>query len=227
MAPRYDAWYETPRGALVDREEKRAVLALAKPRTGERALDVGCGTGNYAVALAELGVEATGVDPAPAMLGVTAQKIAADDGPASPSIAFVQAAAEELPFGDAVFDLAVCVTVLEFVDSPAHAVAEMMRVVAPGGHLVAGVLNRWSLWAWHYRRQTGTVYAHAHFFSPRELRELLAPYGSVRWRSCVFIPPWDSGRSPARAALWERLGAALRSPFGAFLAASVEKSKWE
>lgn len=55
LAHRYDAWYATPLGALVDREEKQAVLALAKPRAGERALDVGCGTGIYTVALADLG----------------------------------------------------------------------------------------------------------------------------------------------------------------------------
>ena len=53
LAHHYDAWYATPLGALVDREEKQAVLALAKPRAGKRALDVGCGTGIYTVALAD------------------------------------------------------------------------------------------------------------------------------------------------------------------------------
>ena len=159
------------------------------------------------------------------MLAVAARKAATAIRRTSLPVVFVQAKAEELPFADATFDLVVCVTALEFTASPVQAVAEMVRVLAPGGRLVVGVLNRWSLWAWRYRRQTGTVYTQAHFFRPGELAELLAPYGPVRWRSRVFIPPWDSGRPRAAAILWERLGVALHSPFGAFLAASVEKRK--
>lgn len=52
LASRYDAWYTTPLGAFADDREKEAVFALAGVRPGVGALDVGCGTGNYTLALA-------------------------------------------------------------------------------------------------------------------------------------------------------------------------------
>lgn len=52
LASRYDTWYTTPLGAFADARQKEAIFALAGVRPGEWALDVGCGTGNYTLALA-------------------------------------------------------------------------------------------------------------------------------------------------------------------------------
>ena len=59
----------------------------------------------------------------------------------------VRGEANRLPFADQTFDIITCVTVLEFTASPAQAVAEMARLLKPGGRLVVGVLNTWSIWA--------------------------------------------------------------------------------
>src|SRR3990172_11345053 len=45
LAASYDAWYQTPLGAFAHAVERDAVLGLAEAKPGERALDIGCGTG--------------------------------------------------------------------------------------------------------------------------------------------------------------------------------------
>jgi len=249
LAPRYDAWYATPLGAFVDAREKEVIFALAGVRPGERALDVGCGTGNYTLELVRRleqgskGAEEQGRNSpctsAPLRLGSSAQVVGVDPAPTMLAIAtgkareaglpvgFTQAVAEALPFPAGSFDLAVSVATLEFVASPQAAVAEMIRVLRPGGRLVVGVLNAWSLWALAYRRRKGSVYEQAHFFSPPALLALLRPYGPVVWRNCVFVPPWHPRRPGLCAVVLERLGSALLKPFGAFLAARVEKRRWQ
>lgn len=151
---------------------------------GERALDVGCGTGDYTLALARQDIRAIGIDLAPAMLAVATSKAKATGLPEG----YVQGTAETLPFPAESFSLVVSVTALEFVNSPPAVVAEMIWVLRPGGRLVVGVLNAWSLWAWVYRRQKGTVYEYAHFFNPPELIGLLQSYGPVAWQSCMVDP---------------------------------------
>ena len=93
--------------------------------TQGRVLDVGCGTGSFATALAEREAEVWGVDASEAML---AQAWAHG----LPRERFVHARAEELPFDDASFERAVMRLVLHHVERPA-ALAEMARVLAPGG----------------------------------------------------------------------------------------------
>ena len=186
LAFRYDAWYTTPLGAFVNTREKEMLFTLAKVQPGERVLDVGCGTGDYTLDLTRRGIQAVGIDLAPAMLAVATSKAKAAGLP----VGYVQGAAETLSFPAESFNLVVSMTALEFVNSPPVVVADMMRVLRPGGRLVVGVLNAWSLWAWVYRRQKGTVYEYAHFFSPLDLWLLLRPYGPVVWQSCMLIPPW-------------------------------------
>src|SRR3990172_8994046 len=62
----YDAWYETGLGAAAHQIELRLVAELAAPVPGERALDVGCGTGIYTAWLAAPGLDVAGLDPRPA-----------------------------------------------------------------------------------------------------------------------------------------------------------------
>src|SRR3989337_3778058 len=109
FAPRYDSWYATAFGAKVDGLEKRALFALARPQRGETALDVGCGTGNYTLDLAERGLRCVGVDLSASMLDVACAKCAN----LSPRPGYVQASATGLPFAEAKFDLVLCVTALE------------------------------------------------------------------------------------------------------------------
>ncbi len=96
------------------------------------ALDVGCGTGFFALQLAGLGHRATGVDVAEEMLSRAKEKAAA----AGLDIDFSAADAEDLPFPADSFDLVIERHVIWTLPEPARALAEWARVLRPGGHLV-------------------------------------------------------------------------------------------
>jgi ubiquinone/menaquinone biosynthesis C-methylase UbiE len=92
---------------------------------GRRVLEVGCGTGRLAAALAERGARVWGVDPSEDML---AQARAT----AGKGVGFKLGRAEALPFKDGWFERAVLRLVVHLVDRP-RALAELARVLAPGG----------------------------------------------------------------------------------------------
>jgi len=216
VAASYDSWFDLPLGRTVDALEKQLLYDLAMPRDGERALDVGTGTGHFASDLAAQGLAVVGVDLSRTMLAVAQGK--------RPPLQLVRGDAAALPLASASFDLVVSVTALEFVASPEDMVAQMWRVVSPGGRLVIGVLNAWSPWAWVRRkeaRREQTPFSNAHFFCAWELSRLLAPLGRVTWSSSVFVGPHGAGQSCA----WglERIGRMLLKPFGALLVARVSK----
>jgi 2-polyprenyl-6-hydroxyphenyl methylase/3-demethylubiquinone-9 3-methyltransferase len=111
---------------------------LALPPGGLRTLDVGCGGGLLAEEFARLGCEVTGVDPSLASLEV-ARAHARERGLA---IDYVEGRGERLPFGDAAFRVVYCCDVLEHVDDLELTVAEIARVLQPGGVFLYDTLNR-------------------------------------------------------------------------------------
>jgi ubiquinone/menaquinone biosynthesis C-methylase UbiE len=141
LAARYDAWYATPLGAWADRHETEEIFHLLAPRSGERLLDLGTGTGRYAREAARRGARAVGIDPSPGMLAVARERVAGQP------VDLVCAGAARLPFPDRSFDAVLAVTSLCFVSEPLVVLREAARVLTPGGQLVLGELNRWSLWA--------------------------------------------------------------------------------
>ena len=111
------------------------VIELAKPQTGERVLDVACGTGIVARRAAER-VGATGyvlgVDLNPAMIAV-ARSVASSS--LNPPIEWREASVMALPLGEATFDIVTCQLGLQFFADRPAALREMYRVLAPGGRL--------------------------------------------------------------------------------------------
>ena len=102
---------------------------------GEKILDVGCGTGSLTFELAKSAdlAEIQAIDFS--LVFVEAARQHNTD----PRITFSQADATALPFGDGVFDRALALLVLHFVPEAGKAVAEMRRVVRPGGVVAAVV----------------------------------------------------------------------------------------
>jgi ubiquinone/menaquinone biosynthesis C-methylase UbiE len=116
------------------------LLAAARPLSGERVLDVGTGTGIVARRVAPL-VGATGavtgLDANAGMLHV-ARIAAAKEGL---SIAWQHGAAEQLPFPEGTFDLVLSQFALMFFSDIPTALAEMWRVLAPGGRVALSVFQ--------------------------------------------------------------------------------------
>ncbi|MDI3313291.1 MAG: methyltransferase domain-containing protein [Mycobacterium sp.] len=99
---------------------------------GGIALDVGCGPGSITASLAAAvgsGGLVLGVDISESML---ARAVRTDFGP---QVAFLRADAQRLPLRDETVDAVVCIAVLQLVPQPAAALAEITRVLRPGGRL--------------------------------------------------------------------------------------------
>jgi SAM-dependent methyltransferase len=103
---------------------------------GDRVLDVGCGTGSLSFALPAVADVAavTGIDQAEVYVAFARSRAGGD-----PRFSFQQSDARALPFPDASFDRAFSMLVLQFIPDAERAVAEMCRVVRPGGSVTAAV----------------------------------------------------------------------------------------
>lgn len=202
----YDRWFQTPWGRYAFALERAGLQRAADPLPGRLVVDVGCGTGRFTQALQQQGARTVGVDLDPDMLTVAAERAA---GP------WLVADAARLPFGDQAFDLAVAVTVLEFVADPAQVLAELARVTRPGGRVVVAALNPASPWGLaHRRRLQRPPWRHARFLTRRQLLALGGAHGRARLHGVLFAP----GPLPGLARIGPLLEAAGR-PFallGAF-----------
>ena len=106
---------------------------LAGVRPGHRALDVGCGPGALAAELvSRLGAGAVcAVEPSASFAAAAAQRL--------PGVDVRRSAAEQLPFGDGVFDVTLAQLVVHFMTDPVAGLREMGRVTGPGGVVAACV----------------------------------------------------------------------------------------
>ena len=155
---------------------------------GGTALDVGSGPGNVTASLARAagpGGLALGVDISKAML---ARAVRAESGP---QVGFIRADAQRLPLRDNTVDAVVSLAVLQLIPDPAAALAEMARVLRPGGRLAimvptAGYTARF----WQKLPNVG-----AHVFDDDEIGDILEDNGfaSVRIKNFGTIQ-WVRGK---------------------------------
>jgi 2-polyprenyl-6-hydroxyphenyl methylase/3-demethylubiquinone-9 3-methyltransferase len=106
--------------------------------TGREVLDLGCAGGFMAEALHDRGASVTGIDPA-AEAVAAARAHAAQSGR---TIRYDTGVGEALPYADARFDAVVCVDVLEHVTDLDRVLAEVERVLRPGGLFLFDTINR-------------------------------------------------------------------------------------
>jgi SAM-dependent methyltransferase len=162
-------------------QERRLAMirAAAQDLAAARVLDDGCGLGVYVARLREC---------APAVFGLEyeferaaeAGRRLADSGPDGPRPAvIVCAAGENLPYPDETFDVVLSNEVIEHVQDDRAAVAEMARVLKPGGRVLIFCPNRW------YPVETHGVYWRGRYvfgniplvnYLPDPLRNRLAPH---------------------------------------------------
>lgn len=127
---------------------RRRGLALGAldAQPGDHVVDVGCGPGFYVEdLLPRVGDRGriTAVDPAPAMRAMTERRVAGRG-----EVAIVEGTATALPPADAGADRVLVVQVLEYEPDIDAALAELLRVLRPGGRLVVWDID-WSTLSWH------------------------------------------------------------------------------
>jgi demethylmenaquinone methyltransferase/2-methoxy-6-polyprenyl-1,4-benzoquinol methylase len=114
---------------------KRHVAELAQVKSGDRALDLCCGTGDIAFALAQRGAETIGLDFSEKMLEVAQSRLQSSKSK-SQDLKFIQGDAEQLPFPDNSFDVVTVGYGLRNLSSWEVGLGEMVRVAKPGGRII-------------------------------------------------------------------------------------------
>ena len=208
---KYDQWFETPVGKLVQGYERQLILRMLKPEHGEFILDAGCGTGVFTLELVERGAKVVGLELSRPML------IRAMVKNKGRCFIPVQGDMRNLPFAEAAFDKAVSVMAIEFIEDAKVAVEEMFRITKPGGTVVVATLNSLSPWA-HRRGEAGKkghpLFRHAFFRSPEEMAQLSPVQGIVE--TAVHFEKTDSLGDAQKI---EREGRERGLNTGAFVAA--------
>lgn len=170
---RHAAAYESGRRWRSVREPQAEALALLEPGPADRMLDVGCGTGAAVREAASRVERAVGLDLTPEMIQ-EAQRLA--EG--VPRAEFVIGDAESLPFAAGEFTAVLCTTSLHHHPRPERTIAEMARVLAPGGRAVIGDANRDRLDIRVLERLLGRFQpGHARILGSAELSRLLKEVG--------------------------------------------------
>ena len=158
------------------------IAASATP--GARVLDVGCGPGHLAARLAhDHGLDVTGLDLDPAMIERARANVARPTAPRGRQPTFAEGDVAALPFEDASFDLVVSTFSFHHWSDPAVGIAEMARVLRPGGRALI-----WDL-------RPGSRLVHEH------LPDAISIFHAGPLR-VVAVRPW---RWPWRVSLLQRM----------------------
>jgi ubiquinone/menaquinone biosynthesis C-methylase UbiE len=120
--------YQQRQAAVLDYVD---TAELPKPA---RVLEIGCGAGHLTVRLAERKLQVNAIDASAGMVELTARQV--HEAGCAEQVTVSQADVHALPFESGHFDLVVAVGVIPWLHSPGEAVAEMARVLCPGGQLV-------------------------------------------------------------------------------------------
>jgi len=183
----YDNWYESKLGKFVDDIETKLALSLFKPKSGMKILDVGCGTGNFSIKLAEMGCEVIGIDVSEEMLD-QARKKAKEKGL---NIEFKIMDVYNLDFPDKTFDGVLSMAAFEFIKEPQKAYNEMYRIIKHNSHMLIGTINKESNWGELYLSkpfQENSIFKYADFKSMSDLKALNSAE-VIDSGECLFIPP--------------------------------------
>jgi demethylmenaquinone methyltransferase/2-methoxy-6-polyprenyl-1,4-benzoquinol methylase len=158
IAPRYDLINDLQSGGL-HRYWKRRLIREAAGRPGERALDLCCGTGDVAFALARRGLDVAGLDFSAPMLAVANQRLKERFPDAR--VNFLQGDAQQIPFPDNSFDIVTISYGLRNLADWETGLREMQRVARPGGRLLVLDFGRPDNAVWR-----GIYFAYLRHFVP-------------------------------------------------------------
>ena len=154
---------------------------------GKTALEVGSGGGILTEEICKMGFMATGIEPSEESLQTAANHAKAS----GLDIRYVKGTGENIPFPDQSFDFVFCCDVLEHVQDLPKVIAEISRVLKPGGVFIYDTLNRtlisklvaikiwqeWKRWAF----MPPNLHVWEMFIKPAEIKELLLKNG-LEWK---------------------------------------------
>ncbi len=200
---RWDAYWEAQSrtGFISAPAEPWEALCACVDVCGLRALDLATGTGGTAARLAAAGAHVTAVDLSPRSLQV-AQDTARRQ---SVTVRFLCADVLRLPLPDQAFDLVVSLGVMHYFRSPQSFLAEVSRVLRPGGWALIEAPQKYSPFTLYKRwRMARGMWEYGDWeteYSPEELRAVLAQAGFVprRYYAREYFPyPYHALRHLAR-----------------------------
>jgi 2-polyprenyl-3-methyl-5-hydroxy-6-metoxy-1,4-benzoquinol methylase len=217
-----------PRPQRFWHDTKRWLVArYLQPRSADRVLDVGCGSGVVADFLADLPVrECVAVDGNPAAIAFASARFR------RPNLRFEQCLVDELNLPDGYFDVCCCLELIEHIypDQGKDLLATLHRLTRPGGRLLITTPNYRSLWPlleWALDRSGKVPHLagdqHVAPYTHRRLSRLAAVAGwaTVRQHTCCTLAPWAAAASWSLA---EGIRAAEgRLPFGTILVHLLER----
>ena len=171
--------WDDVRAELFGRQASLRALLPLLPRDWVVA-DLGCGTGNAAELLAPIVKSVIAVDQSAPMLKAAQKRLG---GAGATNVEFRRGELEALPIADAEVDAAVCVLVLHHVPEPEKALAEIRRILKPGGvALVVDMLE-------HDRTSYKHTMGHRWLgFAPRHMAEMMTRAGLIAPRTTPLAP---------------------------------------
>jgi 2-polyprenyl-6-hydroxyphenyl methylase / 3-demethylubiquinone-9 3-methyltransferase len=173
---------------------KRVIHTLNIDPQGKTALEVGCGGGILSEEICKMGFRTSGIDPAEASVN-TARHHAESEGL---TIHYELGSGEDIPYSDASLDVVFCCDVLEHVKDLPKVIAEISRVLKPGGIFIYDTLNRtivskivaikiWQEWnRWSFMPENLHVWKM--FIKPTEMRNLLLQ-NKFEWKEHIGSKP--------------------------------------
>ena len=188
MAAFYDSWYHSHIGSYVWKVETEAVRAFLDQQIPGVALEIGVGTGMALPILQSVSSQLVGIDIAWQMLAVARRKFMKIE-----NVHLVLSDGTKLPFRKKCTDLALGMTVLEFIRNREEFLLEIHRCLRPAGQLLLGVLTSTNLWA--IERRVRSIAQHdifklAKFPNPWQVTRMLHENGFclIDYRGAVYAP---------------------------------------
>jgi ubiquinone/menaquinone biosynthesis C-methylase UbiE len=161
----YERWFLTREGMYVDDKEKELLINTMRFKRGERVLEIGCGTGRNVEYFADLGLEATGVEPEENLVKLARQKSTLKKDQ------IIRGPYDLLPLGDGSFENVVFMNTFAFAGDKEKALKEAYRVASR--KVGIGFLNKYSLTNLLKVKERRAVYQDAAPLSGKEMINIM------------------------------------------------------
>ena len=210
----YERWLRCPAGRAMDEFTLGIIHGLLSLQKNDRILDIGCGTGNHILSLKRLGLDISGIDASADMIDIARSRLGS-------KCELKIGQAEDLPFSDNEFDIALLINALEFIDDPLTVLKEAGRVARK--KVLICVINRLSLyyqWARLGEIFRESLIKHIRPYNLWEMKShIKSAYGAVPvvWKCTQDLLPLKGRHKTLNPDRFK----SFNWPFGSFLGFSV------